>query len=182
MAGVPEVSVFTPQVYQLETTDPIEGGPDGISNQQAKALANRTLWLKNNAVKYFPGELKWLNGKNISFVTTNFPSGLGTGIYLGWAVADGANGTTDMSGRVAVAWGNDFAINTTGGSKDAVVVAHTHNVDSTAATDGGGGVQRFTTGQQNEGGGDFGIQSTGVSGIGKNMQPYRSVLCIQFIG
>lgn len=29
-------------VYMLESYDPVEGGPDGISNAQAKALALRT--------------------------------------------------------------------------------------------------------------------------------------------
>nr|WP_306808017.1 tail fiber protein [Neisseria meningitidis] len=33
-------------MYQLETSDPVMGGPDGIDNRQAKQLANRTLWLK----------------------------------------------------------------------------------------------------------------------------------------
>ena len=33
-------------IYQLEITDPIQGGPDGIANLQAKQLANRTKFLK----------------------------------------------------------------------------------------------------------------------------------------
>ncbi|BBE51144.1 hypothetical protein OYT1_ch1597 [Ferriphaselus amnicola] len=46
MANLVEVSQWDP-VYQLETTDLLEGGPDGIDNVQGKALANRTIWLKN---------------------------------------------------------------------------------------------------------------------------------------
>jgi hypothetical protein len=34
-------------IYQLETTDPVQGGEDGIDNLPHKNLANRTLWLKN---------------------------------------------------------------------------------------------------------------------------------------
>lgn len=34
-------------VYMLEAYDPVEGGPDGISNVQAKALALRTRNLHN---------------------------------------------------------------------------------------------------------------------------------------
>lgn len=48
MATVPETSIFTTGIYQLETTDPVEGGAGGIANQQAEELANRTLYLKNN--------------------------------------------------------------------------------------------------------------------------------------
>lgn len=33
-------------IYQLEETDPVMGGPEGIDNEQAKQLANRTAWLK----------------------------------------------------------------------------------------------------------------------------------------
>ncbi|HCA3582587.1 TPA: tail fiber protein [Salmonella enterica subsp. enterica serovar Java] len=33
-------------MYQLETSDPVVGGPDGVSNKPQKQLANRTQWLK----------------------------------------------------------------------------------------------------------------------------------------
>ncbi len=47
MADINEQSQWEDTVYQLETTDPVVGGPDGISNTQAKQLANRTAWLKS---------------------------------------------------------------------------------------------------------------------------------------
>lgn len=47
MADLPETDDWTPGVYQLETSDPVLGGPDGIDNLQAKQLANRTRWLRN---------------------------------------------------------------------------------------------------------------------------------------
>ena len=34
-------------IYQLETTDPVMGGPDGVDNRQAKELGARTNWLKD---------------------------------------------------------------------------------------------------------------------------------------
>lgn len=46
MANLPESPSFEANIYQLETTDPVLGGADGIANQQAKQLANRTQWLK----------------------------------------------------------------------------------------------------------------------------------------
>jgi len=40
----------TPQweagVYQIEETDPVQGGPDGVDNLPHKQLANRTAYLK----------------------------------------------------------------------------------------------------------------------------------------
>ena len=47
MAGLVEVSQWEDEIYQLETTDPVEGGPNGIDNKQAKQLANRTQFLKD---------------------------------------------------------------------------------------------------------------------------------------
>ncbi len=46
MAGIEEEETWDTDVYQLETTDPVQGGPDGVDNVPHKALANRTLWLK----------------------------------------------------------------------------------------------------------------------------------------
>lgn len=46
MADIEEESNWNDGVYQLETTDPVQGGPTGIDNIPHKALANRTLWLK----------------------------------------------------------------------------------------------------------------------------------------
>ena len=47
MANLNETAQWETGIYQLETSDPVMGGPDGIDNRQAKQLAHRTLWLKN---------------------------------------------------------------------------------------------------------------------------------------
>jgi len=49
MADLPESNEWTTGIYQLETSDPVLGGPEGIDNLQAKQLANRTRWLKDKA-------------------------------------------------------------------------------------------------------------------------------------
>lgn len=49
MANVTETQTWENGVYQLETTDPILGGPNGTANVQAKQLANRTAYLKLRA-------------------------------------------------------------------------------------------------------------------------------------
>lgn len=46
MANLEEQTEWTAGIYQLETTDPVMGGPNGIDNKQAKQLANRTQYLK----------------------------------------------------------------------------------------------------------------------------------------
>jgi hypothetical protein len=45
MANLAETSAWESGIYQIETTDPVVGGADGISNVQAKQLANRTKYL-----------------------------------------------------------------------------------------------------------------------------------------
>ncbi|MBU2713788.1 phage tail protein [Zooshikella harenae] len=51
MAHLSEINEYEEGIYQLETTDPVVAGPNGISNRQAKQLANRTAWLKQQIDK-----------------------------------------------------------------------------------------------------------------------------------
>lgn len=48
MANLPEVSNFD-SVYQIEITDPVQGGASGVTNTPLKNLTNRTKWLKDRA-------------------------------------------------------------------------------------------------------------------------------------
>lgn len=78
MANLPESPNFDSGIYQIETTDPVLGGPNGIANAQAKSLANRTAFLKQQidqlnsgnltpswiaSKTYVQGELQTLDGK-----------------------------------------------------------------------------------------------------------------------
>ncbi|WP_412023266.1 tail fiber protein [Burkholderia cepacia] len=49
MANLKEESKWEVGVYQFETSDPVEGGPDGVDNVPTKQLANRTRHLKDRA-------------------------------------------------------------------------------------------------------------------------------------
>jgi len=51
MSNLTEKDQWEDGIYQLETSDPVLGGPDGVSNKPAKQLANRTLWLKKQQEK-----------------------------------------------------------------------------------------------------------------------------------
>ncbi|AIS97131.1 MULTISPECIES: hypothetical protein [pseudomallei group] len=46
MGKLVETSQWEEDLYQIETGDPVEGGPDGVSNKQAKQLGGRTRYLK----------------------------------------------------------------------------------------------------------------------------------------
>jgi hypothetical protein len=47
MTNLTEVSNWDASVYQVATADAVVGGPGGIANLQAQALADRALWIRN---------------------------------------------------------------------------------------------------------------------------------------
>lgn len=52
MADLIEISNFEAGIYQFETTDPVEGGLNGIDNLPTRQLANRTRFLKDQALAH----------------------------------------------------------------------------------------------------------------------------------
>lgn len=46
MGKLTELEQWDEDIYQIETSDPVLGGPEGLSNRPQKQLANRTQWLK----------------------------------------------------------------------------------------------------------------------------------------
>ena len=54
-------------------------------------------------------------------------------IPLGWFLCDGTNGTPDLRDRFVVGAGSSYSVGVTGGSKDAIVVAHTHTGSTSSA-------------------------------------------------
>jgi len=130
---------------------------------------------------YKTGDVLMLSCSN-QYIIDNFDgTGLGIAERVGWAICNNANGTRDYNGKVPVAYGTDYpTMGASGGSKDAVVVEHSH---SSGAYNTGTGTAIFT----NKGlvsGSDTLYSRTyteGVSGTDKNMQPYMVTLFIQKI-
>ena len=160
--------------------------PDSISDTSLIAIANGTDLFRitgqdlidfiNTNANAFQYEKKELY-VNQAYIDTNFDSsGLGTGIMLGWAICNGNNGTPNDDGLVNIAYGENYNIvGGVGGSKDAVVVAHSHNL----VLRGGGSGDTYPTLNDGDGTGrTYTAENTGVDGTNKNMQPYRVVLRI----
>jgi len=61
-------------------------------------------------------------------------SGSTGSIPAGWVLCNGANGTPDLRDRFIIGAGNNYAVNATGGSADAVVVSHTHTGNTSSYT------------------------------------------------
>ena len=55
-------------------------------------------------------------------------SGAANAIPEDWALCDGTNGTPNLRDKFVVGAGSAYAVNATGGSKDAVAVSHSHTV------------------------------------------------------
>lgn len=73
-----------------------------------------------------------------SAVSTALPSGViviwsgsASAIPAGWYLCNGTNGTPDLRDRFVVGVGSTYSVGNTGGSKDAVLVSHTHTATVT---------------------------------------------------
>lgn len=122
-----------------------------------------------------------------AYITANFDgTGLGISDRVGWAICNGNNGTRNWNGKVPLSYGVDYTtMGATGGSKDAVVVDHTHKtIASTGAIAFHNASTHFNDGGETWASGGTtdekltGIVNEGVSGTNKNMQPYTVVLAI----
>jgi hypothetical protein len=128
-------------------------------------------------------------------------SGSSATIPSGWLLCNGLNGTPDLRNRFVVGATSTYAVNATGGSADAIVVAHTHTGTTSTAGNhahntywgsfGGGnaypedpyissnlgGVAGSTTaaGDHNH---TFTTNSTGSSATNANLPPYFALCYI----
>lgn len=177
MANVPETSVFTPGVYLIETTDPVEGGSDGISNRQAIALANRTLYLKN----LFESVMAPILTGNCIMIW-NRPA---AEIPPGWEAVEG-----DFEGRFPVGRSTTDAqfgsTTNSGGSKTASLIAanngpHSHTYNGSEADQGDLG-QLVVTAAIQPTGSTVTSSSSGTGQPFSIMNPYKVVEFIRWVG
>jgi len=117
---------------------------------------------------------------NQEYIDNNFDeTGLGINLCTGFAICNGANGTVSVDGLVDVGYGTNYnVIGGFGGSKDAVVVEHSHTYNS--INNVGKAVLAFDSVGDKQGASYFtaNTNTVGVSGTDKNMQPYIIALKI----
>ena len=121
-------------------------------------------------------------------------SGASNAIPSGWYLCDGANNTPNLRDRFVVGAGSTYAVGATGGSKDAIVVSHSHSVSdpghqhgmpfNKSSFSGGGGTfiagENRTSSSWSSNSADTGISinSTGDSGTNANLPPYYALCYI----
>lgn len=79
MANLPETPDYPAGVYQIETSDPVLGGPGGIANRQAEQLGNRTAWLKDKVDAFISGTVAVFKATKLATARTLSISGAGSG-------------------------------------------------------------------------------------------------------
>lgn len=138
-------------------------------------------------------------------IANSVPSGLiaiwsgSTGtIPTGWVLCNGSNSTPDLRDRFVVGAGSSYAVGDTGGSKDAIVVSHTHTATSTVTDPGHNHTAQGTTAPPFQAGGNAvfspttvntststtgitvatSISTVGSSGTNANLPPYYALCYI----
>lgn len=103
MANIQESNDFTPGIYQLTEEDVVKGGPDGIDNLQAKQLAARTQWLKQ--------QVEAAQGDMTAHLAAADPHAqYATEVWVSAqldAVIEGAPGSLNTLNELAAAMGDD---------------------------------------------------------------------------
>lgn len=79
MANLPETPDYAVGVYQLETSDPVLGGPGGIANRQSEQLGNRTAWLKAKIDAFLDGTAAVFKATKLATARTLSVSGAASG-------------------------------------------------------------------------------------------------------
>lgn len=104
MAVLSETETYETGVYQLEITDPVVGGANGIDNLQAKQLANRTAWLKKQITDFLSGAISakkadtLTNARKINMVNFDGSADINIEARLGTAIASAATTTIGATG------------------------------------------------------------------------------------
>jgi hypothetical protein len=97
-------------------------------------------------------------------------SGSIAAIPAGFYLCDGSNGTPNLRDRFVIGAGSSYAVGGTGGSKDAIVVAHTHTTASASLSGSISGISQSFGG----GGGTASGVFTKTTGNTVNFTPIDS--------
>jgi microcystin-dependent protein len=82
MANLTLTQTWETDVYELATTDPVQGGPGGIANEQAQKLGNRTEWLKSKVDKLLAGDMQLKDAIALTSNTTLDATHMGAFVRL----------------------------------------------------------------------------------------------------
>lgn len=123
MANLKETSTWEAGIYQLETSDPVMGGENGIDNRAPRQLANRTLWLKNELAR----QIGLVNQTNNNLGNQKADKS----VQL--TAGGGLTGGGDLSAHRTLSLGTPSKITATS-TNVAVSNTHSHEIDKATTT------------------------------------------------
>lgn len=126
MANLQETSTWEAGIYQLETSDPVMGGENGIDNRAPRQLANRTLWLKNELAR----QIDLVNQNNTNLTNQKADK------TVQFTAGNGLTGGGDLSTARSIALGTPSKI-TANSTNVAVSNTHSHEIDKASTSTAG---------------------------------------------
>ena len=105
-------------------------------------------------------------------------SGSVANIPTGFVLCDGNNSTPDLRDRFIIGAGNNYNVDATGGSKDAILVSHSHTTLNFVARSGYAEPRNFGVGTDGNCNNTGGTDTQGESGTNKNLPPYHALCFI----
>ena len=105
-------------------------------------------------------------------------SGSVANIPTGFVLCDGNNSTPDLRDRFIIGAGNNYNVDATGGSKDAVLVEHFHTTLNFVARSNYAEPRNFGVGTDGNCNSTGNTDTKGVSGTDKNLPPYHALCFI----
>ena len=132
-------------------TGNITGSITGNSGTATKLATSRTISINGDAT----GSTAFDGTANVT-ITTDVPNIIPSGgiimwsgsvatIPSGWYLCNGTNGTPNLVNRFIIGAGSSYGVGATGGSKDAIVVSHSHT--GTTGGQSNGHTHNFTIGR-----------------------------------
>ena len=139
----------------------------------------------DNDFKYNPSTNTLTVGTIVSTVGGAFVSGMiiawsgaTNAIPTGFVLCDGNNNTPDLRDRFIIGAGNSYAVDATGGSKDAVLVEHFHTTLNFVARSNYAEPRNFGVGTDGNCNSTGNTDTKGESGTDKNLPPYHALCFI----
>ncbi len=126
------------------------------------------------------------DGANLTNLTVD---GFVTGMIIAWSgsvanipsgfvLCDGNNNTPDLRDRFIIGAGNNYAVDATGGSKDAVLVSHFHTTENFVGRSNYAEPRNFGVGTDGNLNSTGNTDTKGEDGTNKNLPPYHALCYI----
>jgi hypothetical protein len=172
-------------------------GTDNIPHETGDNLGRATIdelvAFIRSGLSAIQHEIKYIRAPNNAYITDNFDmtigenQGLGKvgGLWEGWAICNGNNGTDNLDGRTLIGYGANYgAVGHMAGNANAIVVSHNHSLILGQRSGAGGlvtGLPKFSNADSDVNSQEVGSYTTtnGESGINKNYPPFMVILMIQ---